>query len=73
MNDTHQAIANRIVETFKAQLNAGVREQIPESAYEELLQMIRGALAAELNTAADLLEELVRRLRAQDQRGELGL
>lgn len=73
MDETHQVIANRIVESFKAQLNADVREQIPDAAYEELLQMIRGALAAELNTAADMLEDLVRKMRAQDERGDLGL
>ena len=73
MVDRHQQLAQKVVEAFRARLSEDARQQISQTALDELALMIREALSEELESAAASVEELARTLRANIDKPELGL
>ena len=73
MQNRHQALADRVLDAFKDILNEAVREQITESQYTELSLMIQEALSEELEHAINRVEEVVKNLRTEVEKPELGL
>jgi hypothetical protein len=73
MSSRHEALAEKLVSTFEANLDAGQRAAIQGAAREELLRLVREALSVELAYAAGRMEALLRELRADLERRELEL
>ena len=73
MATQHDALADKVIKAFKASLTAEARDAISTAEFEKLRNMIREALSAELNAAADIVEQAVQRLRAQVDKPELEL
>ena len=73
MPNRHQALADRVLDAFKDILNEVVRKQITESQYTELSLMIQEALSEELDHAINRVEEVVKNLRTEVEKPELGL
>lgn len=73
MVNRHQARAQQVVASFKAALDKPVLEAISKAQFEELELLVREALSEELHTAAEQVEELAQRLRAEVELPNLGL
>jgi hypothetical protein len=73
MTENQRPVVEKIIEAFRSQLNDSVREQISSTQFADLAIMIDEAIAEELGSAADLLEEVARKLRASARGPELGL
>lgn len=73
MSNRHQELASRIVENFQDSLDENIRQQIPDNQFNVLTLMIREALGNELSTAAERIESVVRGLRAESDKPELGM
>ncbi len=73
MKNTHQELADKIVNTFKATLDESARQRVSAAQFDELAIMIREALSEELETAVELVEEVARTLRTRVQKPEIGL
>ena len=73
MTNRHQEHAEKIVAAFKDALDGDVRQQISDAQYHLLSNTIRKALGEELGHAAERMEELVRQLRSETERPDLGI
>lgn len=73
MINRHQEQANKIVSAFKDALDESTCQQITDSQFEILALMIRDALKDELATAAELVEEIVRKLRSESEKTGIGM
>ena len=73
MTDQHRARAAKVVAAFQESLDPGVRAQISQAQYEQLVLTVAEALSEERDAAAAALEELARTLRAGSDTPELGL
>ena len=73
MSENQRPVVEKIIETFKSQLDDDIREQIGNAAFTDLAIMIDQAIAAEIAGAADLVEEVAKKLRAGARGPELGL
>lgn len=73
MTDRHYELAAKVVEAFKSGLSGTAREQISDSQFGQLTIMIREAISEELETAADLIEEVAKKLREGVEKPDLGL
>lgn len=73
MADNLRPVVGKIIDTFSSQLSDSVRAQISKAQFADLAMMIDQAIAAELESAAGLVEELARRLRESARGPELGL
>ena len=73
MNQRHEDLANQVVSGFRANLESGEQEIIGDARFQGLHRLICEALAQELQTAASRVEGLVRELRAEIDKPELGL
>jgi hypothetical protein len=73
MTDNRRPGVERIIERFKSQLDPKVREQISNAQFTDLALMIDEAIAEEISSAADLVEEAVKKLRASSRKPELEL
>jgi hypothetical protein len=73
MTNRHDELAQKVVQTFKAELPEQVLSEISEGQFDELAAMIREAISEELRFAAELIEQAARRLRKGVERPELGL
>lgn len=73
MTDQHGARAAKVVAAFQESLDAGVRDQISDAQYEQLLLAVAEALSEERDATATALEELARSLRAGSDAPELGM
>ena len=73
MNNQHQQRAARVVESFRNLLDKNLSEQITDSQFQDLTLMIGQAIAEELEIAAEQMAEVVRNLRAQSGKTEIGL
>jgi len=73
MNERHQALARHVVEEFVATLEPTEQRHLGAARLQGLEQLIVEALASELDMAADRVETLVKELRAEITRPELGL
>ncbi|UCE88939.1 MAG: hypothetical protein JSW10_11610 [Pseudomonadota bacterium] len=73
MTDGHRALADKVVEAFRSSLSETARAALGESDYDKLAQIISEALSEELNSAAEIVDDAARRLRAAVERPELEL
>lgn len=73
MTDHHREVAEKIVTAFKAELSDATQKQIADARFEALTRAITEALSEERANAADLVENVVKRLRAEVEKPELGL
>jgi hypothetical protein len=73
MNQTHQQVAESIVEHFRAGLSESARQHIDSEHFTRLATLIRGALSAEQAVAVDLVDELLGKLRARVDAPQLEL
>lgn len=73
MTNRHQERAEKIVTTFKQSLDSKVAKQITEPQLTALTQMIKEAMGEELGFAAEQLEQVIRQLRAESERRDLGM
>ena len=71
-NNQRPAVA-KIVEAFKSQLDAGVREQISSAQFASLAEMIEAAISEEIGSAVDILDEALKKLRATTRKAQLEL
>ena len=73
MTNRHQERADKIVTAFKQSLDPGVAQQITAPQFTALTQMIKEAMGHELGFAAEQLEQVIRQLRAESERRDLGM
>ncbi len=73
MTEETEELAEKVVAIFKHNLSDAAREQIREADFNELALMIREAISEELSRATDMVEEVVRKLRSEADKPELGL
>jgi hypothetical protein len=62
-----------IIDNFKSRLSKSVREQIGSAQFDDLAIMIDEAINTEIASAADMLENVTRKLRESARGPELGL
>ena len=73
MTERHVHYAKKVVESFKELLPDAALKEITNGEFEELELMIQEALSDELHTATDQMDGLIRRLRSEIDRPELGM
>lgn len=73
MTGNHRQQAEKVVEGFREQLGDAARAQISHAQLEDLTLAIMEVLSEEATTAADMVQELLERLRARQERSELGI
>lgn len=69
----HQDKASNVVEAFSNSLDEVARQKITDAQLKGLESMIVEAMGNELGVAAEMLDEVVKRLRAESERPDLGL
>ena len=67
----HRAI--KVVASFRELLDQNVSQQISDAQYESLALIISEAISEELGLAADMMEDVVKRLRSASSKSELGM
>jgi hypothetical protein len=70
---TAEKRAVSVVSAIKALLSDSARAHISDAQFEEMAIVVREAICDELNAAADLVEQVARKLRETAQESELGL
>jgi len=73
MNNQNEKLAQKVVEAFKKNVSAEARENIRESDYNLLASIVQEALSLEMAEAAEMVDNLEKRLKEMDGRPELGL
>lgn len=73
MNPRHQDLADHVLSAFRAGMDEATQARIGDVAFKQLHALVCGALSQELDTVSGRLEALVRELRAEADRRELGL
>lgn len=73
MSERHQELAEKVVSAFKERLSEHARGQITDAQFEDLSLMIREVIAVELEGAANLMDEVLKKLRADIEKPDLGL
>ena len=73
MTTRHQEKAENIVATFKQSLDAKVVQHITDAQFIGLTLMIKEAMGEELGFAAEQLEQVIRKLRAESERPDMGM
>ena len=73
MTENQRPVVEKIIEAFRSQLSDSVREQISSAKFADLAIMIDEAIAGEIASAADLVEEVARKLRVSARGPDLGL
>ena len=73
MNSQNEKLAQKVVEAFKKNVSAEAREHISESDYNVLASIVQEALSLEMAEAAEMVDNLEKRLKEMDGRPELGL
>ena len=73
MTNRHQERAEKIVATFKQSLDKKVAKQITDAQFNDLTLMIREVMGEEAGFAAEQLEQVIRKLRAESEKPELGM
>lgn len=68
MVNRHHEKADKIICAFREPLDEKIRQQITDSQFDVLALMSRGVLTDELAIAAELVEEVVRKLRAESEK-----
>ena len=65
--------AEKVVSAIKALLSDSARAHISDAQFEEMTIIVREAIGDELSAAADLVEQVAKKLRETAQESELGL
>lgn len=73
MADNQRPVVREIIDTFQSRLSKSVREQIGSAQFDDLAIMIDEAIRAEIASAADLVDDVARKLRENARGPELGL
>ena len=73
MTNRHQERAEKIVATFKQSLDKKVAKQITDAQFNTLTLMIREVMGEEAGFAAERLEQVIRKLRAESEKPDLGM
>ena len=73
MTNRHQEHAEKIVAAFREALEEVVREQITDAQYQLLSNTIRKALGEEVGFAVEQMDAVVRKLRSETERPDLGI
>jgi hypothetical protein len=69
----HEQRAEQVIASFKELLDEPAHTAISEAQFQELQILVREAIADELHAAAEQVEELARKLRADVELPTLGL
>jgi O-phosphoseryl-tRNA(Cys) synthetase len=73
MAENQRQVVTEIIDNFKSRLSKSVREQIGSAQFDDLAIMIDEAINTEIASAADMLENVTRKLRESARGPELGL
>jgi len=73
MAENQRPVVTEIIDTFKSRLSKSVREQIGSAQFDDLAIMIDEAINTEIASAADMMENVTRKLRESARGPELGL
>lgn len=73
MSDRYRERAGKVVAAFQAAIDAEVRERITKAEYEELTLWIQEAMAEAVGDAAEEMDAVLRRLRAEAEKPGLGM
>ncbi len=73
MTDKQRPTVVKVIEAFRSRLSDTARNQITDAQFADLAMMIEEAIAEELGTAADIVEEALKKLRAVTPKPDLGL
>ena len=73
MANHYQDRAYKVVEAFRNLLDENVSQQISDSQYDTLALMISEAISEELGVAATMMEDVIKRLRAESSKSEIGM
>ncbi len=73
MAENQYPVVTEIIDSFKSRLGKSVCEQIGSAHFADLAAMIDEAIRAEIASAADMVEEVARKLRESGRGPELGL
>lgn len=73
MVNQHQDRAVKVVEAFRGLLDENIRQQITNAQFDTLTLMITEAISEELGVAADMMEDVIQKLRAEINKPELGM
>jgi hypothetical protein len=73
MNQRHQDLADHVISVFRDGLDETARACVGDRGFKQLHALIREALAEELKVTSGRLEELLRELRSEVDRPDLGL
>lgn len=73
MTENQRPVVEKIIQAFRSQLSDSVREQISSAKFADLAIMIDEAIAEEIASAANLVEEVARKLRVSARGPDLGL
>jgi len=73
MTNRHQERAEKIVATFKQSLDKNVAKKITDAQFNALTLMIREVMGEEAGFAAEQLEQVIRKLRAESEKPDLGM
>lgn len=73
MAENQRPVVGEIIDNFQSRLSKSVREQIGNAQFTDLAIMIDEAIRAEIASAADLVEDVARKLRENARGPELGL
>lgn len=73
MTDGQQERARQVVKQFKDRLDPDIRASITLAQYEDLEQLVRSAIAQELQEAAEVMENTVRYIRKEVERPQIEL
>ena len=69
----HEALARKVVQAFVDTLDAQTRARITRAQREDLQLMIRGILTDAVNDPLERMAGLIRQLRAESGKTEIGL
>ncbi len=73
MNQRHQDLADHVLSAFRGALDEPARQAVGEAGFHQLHTLVREALAEEASVVSGRLEALLRELRAEVDRPDLGL
>jgi hypothetical protein len=73
MTNQHQDRAVKVVEAFRGLLDENINQQIADAKFDTLTLMITEAISEELGVAADMMEDVVKKVRAEINKPELGM
>ena len=73
MSIDHQALAQQVVKAFADNIDPPLRTQIGKAGLEDFELMIQEALAEAVSDAVERMETVVRELRSEAVKPEIGL